>query len=846
MRKLQISDSVTAFPRTSKVSPPNRSLTFTEAIDLEFHTLQWSHGDVLLLAYVPTLGIEVHAKTAEELDERLVQEIRAALFRTKALSSLEKLVFLQHRRSLAHRRVSVLAERRTPKQQEEHESRPTATKSTLKEVGRKLVRGSLPPAFEVDDLVDCLADALSSSQRPSVLLVGPSGSGKTAIVHELVRRHRNLDLPLSAATFWATSGSRLVAGQSGFGMWQERCQALCREARDASAILHLGNLVELLHVGKSEHNAQGIASFLKPFIQRGELQIIVECTPEAIARIEGDDPQLPKLFHQISIEPPTRKGLLEILRCVAEERSRRGEATVSQGALEMLERLHRRYARYSASPGRPLRFLESLLRDRSSSENRAVSGKDIATSFTRETGLPDFMVDDDLPLDLEATRSFFSKRVLGQRHAVDLTVDVLATTKTALGRPGKPLASMMLVGPTGVGKTELAKVLAEFLFGSSSRLARFDMSEYTDVGAVGRLTAGLSHSQGSGEGLLTAKVREEPFSVVLLDEIEKAHPLFFDLLLQVLGEARLTDAMGRMADFSSAVVIMTSNLGAEAFSQHPLGFQEGDQARAARDTVLNAVREFYRPELMNRIDRIVPFAPLNQETLCRIATLQLDGLQCREGVAYRSLDLGVDETVASWLAQKGYDPRYGARPLRRSIERELLAPLSTAVNRYGSDMSLTAQVLVDDHRLNVDLQAEPSKGTSRSGSLSVPNARLKAVSDLSDQRREVQRIMKSPAAIDMRNGIFRLARAIERMERRKLRGRPLPQRYDEHQRRIAQLRRVDQQLRSLWSTICEQEEQALLALYQGTLDEDTTLELVVDRGGDIGFIDRCGSRENEL
>ena len=265
---------------------------------------------------------------------------------------------------------------------------------------------------------------------------------------------------------------------------------------------------------------------------------------------------------------------------------------------------------------------------------------------------------------------------------------------------------------------------------------------------------------------------------------------------------------------------MTSNLGAEAFSRHPLGFQDGDRGRVALDSVLNAVREFYRPELMNRIDRIVPFAPLDEDTLDRIATLQLQQLQSREGVAYRALELRVDEGVASWLARKGYDPRYGARPLRRSIERELLAPLSTAINRYGNDMSLTAQVQVNDLRLDVKLQAEQAKGTSQGRDLSVSTGRLKTITDLSEKRREVQQIMKSPAAIDMRNGIFRLARSLERMERRRLRGRPLPQRYDEHQRRIARLRRVDQLLQSLWGSICEQEEQALLALYQGRLDDD--------------------------
>ena len=181
-------------------------------------------------------------------------------------------------------------------------------------------------------------------------------------------------------------------------------------------------------------------------------------------------PPAPEALPSDSVEPPTKEGLFKILRLVAEERSRRGSAEVTREALETLEGLHRRYAHYSALPGRPLLFLESLLRDRPSNKDDVMRGKDIAAAFARETGLPEFMVDDDLPLDLESTRTFFSERVLGQQHAVDSTVDVLATTKAALGRPGKPLASLMFVGPTGVGKTELAKALAEFLFANVEAL----------------------------------------------------------------------------------------------------------------------------------------------------------------------------------------------------------------------------------------------------------------------------------------------------------------------------------------------------------------------------------------
>lgn len=270
--------------------------------------------------------------------------------------------------------------------------------------------------------------------------------------------------------------------------------------------------------------------------------------------------------------------------------------------------MHRRYATYSAYPGRPLRFLKNLLEDRS---GKTITADDVTARFSEETGLPLFLLNDAVKLDLEDTQRWFGSQVIGQPEAVALIIDLLATVKAGLTRAGRPIASLMFIGPTGVGKTEMAKSLAEFLFQNRERMIRFDMSEYADPIAVNRLIGGI----WGAAGLLTSKVREQPFVVLLLDEFEKAHPSFFDLLLQVLGEGRLTDSSGRLADFTNAVVIMTSNLGAETFKRSALGFRDGASATsAARAHFLKEVRAFVRPEFFNRIDRIVPFAPLDEAT----------------------------------------------------------------------------------------------------------------------------------------------------------------------------------------------------------------------------------------
>ncbi|MGH9760328.1 MAG: AAA family ATPase, partial [Blastocatellia bacterium] len=365
---------------------------------------------------------------------------------------------------------------------------------------------------------------------------------------------------------------------------------------------------------------------------------------------------------------------------------------IEAGALETLDRLHRRYATYSAYPGRPLRFLKNLFRNKS--EDQPVDSDDVSRAFSAETGLPSFLLNESEPLDLAATTDWFRQRVVGQEEAVDLVVDLMATIKAGMARRGRPLASFLFIGPTGVGKTEMARSLAQFLFRDSSasslggRMTRFDMSEYSDPAAVARLIGGSWDS----EGLLTSRVREQPFGVVLLDEFEKAHPSFFDLLLQVLGEGRLTDSSGRLADFSNSVLIMTSNLGAESFRASPTGFHTRDEVvDRARAHYTREVKAFVRPEFFNRIDRIVPFSPLPEDALLKVARRELALIQRREGVLYEGLTLDINDEVVRHLAKAGFDPRYGARPLKRAVERELLIPLARALNERSNPYQVHAR-----------------------------------------------------------------------------------------------------------------------------------------------------------
>ena len=774
-------------------------------VTLTLHYVQWRHAADAAIAAVPALGIEVLAENERQLGEQLVPQIRSALARRKSAQSLRDLVLLGRTRELRIKPLRLRVNLPTLKQAAQKErDAAEQQKSVLKEVATDVGKQPYRPVYERGELVSHLAKLLTARAPRSVLLVGPSGVGKSALIRELARRRGELGLPRTP--LWSTSGSRLVAGMSGFGMWQERCQKLIREAAKTKAIVHLDNLVELIEVGKGGGNAQGIAAMLRPAIARGSLLAIAECTPEQLALVERDEPQLLEAFVPLEVPEPTADQTRAILAQSAAEAIREGLPVVSPAALAELDRLHRRYATYSAAPGRPLRFLRNLQEDRRRGGD--IAPADVTAAFSHETGLPLFMLDDAVPLDLAATRDWFRQRVIGQPEPVELATEMLAAVKAGLARDGKPIASLLFIGPTGVGKTEMAKALAEFLYQDAARMIRFDMSEYATAAAVERLIGGAYTAQG----LLTQKVRDQPFMVVLLDEFEKAHPALFDVLLQVLGEGRLTDGAGRVADFTNAVVIMTSNLGAESFRRAAVGFGGTEAAAVAAGLHFEReVKAFLRPEMFNRLDRIVPFAPLSPETISRIARREIDRLSQRDGLRLRDLKLAVSAAATEHLAAGGYDPRYGARPLKRAIERQLVAPLAERLGRYAGDLAIDCRVEIAAGELVVDTTATPTGQGSRAG---VSSSTVYEVNLLVHLRRQVQRLQRSGAVLRLRNEIIRLKQA-ERERLRKLRRRGQPERFaftPEQARVLAQeglLDRIDK----LEGDVCRLEDALLGDLY---------------------------------
>ena len=649
-----------------EVPPPKRSGAWSAPFCLQIFAVlhRLPLAGRLWAAHLPQLGLEVTAASPEELEREVAREVRGELQRRQILSRVVELILLQRWRKLRGKSVRLSLSDRTQSLEEKSESQ-------LARLTRKM-GGGPERAYEVEPALAQLAELLAEQ---NVLLVGPAGVGKSALLREFVRRRQ--EFRMGATAFYETSGSRLLFGEATFGGWQDRCARLIQELGKLKAILHLGNLQELLESARHRTQPYGVAGFLRPYLAAGKLQAVVEATPDQLAYVEREYPQFLESFTRLALEPAEARRTRAILA--------QRFPSVDPPGREAAAELHERFTSSSASPGWPVRFLNTVLR-----HHERPQRSHVVEAFSRQTGLPLLFLEDRIPFHRTEILDWFQQRLHGQEQAVERVVDRLGAFKSGLTRPQRPIASFLLIGPTGVGKTELARCLAEFVFQDRQRLTRLDMSEYSDPGSVRRLIG------GDEMGVLVAKVRERPFQVLLFDEVEKAHPDFFDLLLQMLGDARLTDsASGRVADFSNCIILMTSNLGAASSLKGGLGFREQSQ----QGNFLEAVQAAFRPELINRIDEIIPFAPLSEATVLRICRQQLSLLESRDGLRNRPLELAVAPGVDAYLAQKGYDKRYGARPLQRTLDGLILAPLSQQLNAYPSQVKLKVSIEVTESGL---------------------------------------------------------------------------------------------------------------------------------------------------
>ncbi|MBO4571472.1 MAG: ATP-dependent Clp protease ATP-binding subunit [Bacteroidales bacterium] len=618
--------------------------------------------------------------------------------------------------------------------------------SQLAEYGRDITKaaaeGLLDPVIGRDREIERLAQVLCRRKKNNPVLIGESGCGKSAVVEGLAQRisNKNISRALYDKRIVSLDLGSLVAGTKYRGQFEERVKAILKEVREnPDIILFIDEMHTLVGAGGSPGSLDA-ANLLKPALARGEIHCIGATTFDEYREIIEKDAALERRFQKIMIEPTDFHKTLEILEGIREGYEKFHNVTFTPEALKACINLSSRYisdrclpdkaidvmdeagagahivsnpadaeAMRLASELEPLRIKkrEAALRGDFSTaaalrdEERGIEAEaaanasgvsecppvtvtadDIARSVSTMTGIPVYKIAESDSAKLMNMGDALKGVIIGQDNAVDRLVRAIRRNRAGLKDPGKPVGTFLFLGPTGVGKTQLAKRLAEYMFGSQEDIIRIDMSEFGEKFAVSRLIGAPPGYVGYNEGgQLSEQVRRKPYSVVLLDEVEKAHPEIFNLLLQVLDEGRLTDSTGRRIDFRNTVIILTSNVGSREIKDFGggIGYSTGskDVRQNHKALIDKALGKVFPPEFLNRLDEQIYFNSLRKEDICSIIDLEIASL--RKRMAEMDLDLQVTPEAKDFIAEVGYDPQFGARPLKRAIQRYIEDPVAEAL-----------------------------------------------------------------------------------------------------------------------------------------------------------------------
>ena len=650
--------------------------------------------------------------------------------------------------------------------------------------------GKLDPVVGRQNEIERVMQILSRRTKNNPVLIGEPGVGKTAVVEGLAQRIASNQVPdlLKNKQIYTLDLAALVAGSKYRGEFEERLKKVMKEiTQRGDIILFIDELHNLVGAGAAE-GAIDAASILKPALARGELQTVGATTLDEYRKYLERDSALERRFQQIRVEEPSQEETVQILRGLRDRYEAHHRCTITDEALEAAANLADRYISERFLPDKAIDLIDEAgsrmrirtmtsppsyreledeietvrkekeaaieaqefekaanlrdkerrltnkkreLEDKWKSEDggpRPVIGEDeIADIVSMWTGIPVFKLTEAESRKLLRMEEELHKRVIGQEPAIKAVSRAIRRARAGIKDPKRPAGSFIFLGPSGVGKTELARTLAEFLFGDDQALIQVDMSEYMEKHAVSRLVGSPPGYVGYDEGgQLTEQVRRKPYSVILLDEVEKAHPEVFNILLQILEDGRLTDAQGRSVDFRNAIVIMTSNIGAATISRDtPLGFSVSEDTGLSYDDmksrIMGELKRVFRPELINRIDEIIVFHKLTRAEITQIVELLL--VRLKEQMADHGLALQLTDDAKDLLVAEGYDPAMGARPLRRAIQRLIEDPLADevlkgnmpegttiVVDRDGDQMKLIPTLPEEPTTVGVAAGENPAEG----------------------------------------------------------------------------------------------------------------------------------------
>ena len=623
--------------------------------------------------------------------------------------------------------------------------------------------GTLDPVIGRTDEIERVLQILCRRTKNNPVLIGESGVGKTAIVEGLAQRIIASEVPdnlLNRRVIALDLGS-LVAGTKYRGQFEERLKVVMKEILSAgNIIIFIDELHTLVGAGAAEGSIDA-SNMLKPALARGEIQCIGATTLDEYRKHIERDGALKRRFQPIHVHPPSLDETIRIIRGLKDRYEEHHGIIITDDAVVEAVRLSDRYITDRFLPDKAIDVIDEAgsraklmnyalppdLRGLEQDYKKVAKEKDVAiklqnfeeavklreeeerlkkmledskrewkknqekqrTSITKEevafvvakmTGIPLYKLEEEESKKLLNMEEALHKRVIGQEEAITAVSKAIRRARAGLKGERRPIGSFIFLGPTGVGKTELARTLAEFLFDDEDALIRIDMSEYMERFASSRLVGAPPGYVGYEEGgQLTEKVRRRPYSVVLFDEIEKAHPDIFNMLLQVLDDGALTDSLGRKVDFKNAVIIMTSNVGARMIDKGTsLGFRqsgESGEIRRMKDDVMGELKKTFNPEFLNRIDEIVVFHPLDKSNLIKIVDILIEEVNTR--LAERGIRIELADDVKKWLTDEGYQPQYGARPMRRCVQRNIEDPLSEELLRGRFKENKRIKVVLKDN-----------------------------------------------------------------------------------------------------------------------------------------------------
>ncbi len=557
---------------------------------------------------------------------------------------------------------------------------------------------SLADPIGLDELIDKIVYRMTSGDRRGVVLVGPSGSGKTAAIEGAARRRRLTSdkAEQKESQIWQLSPGRLISGMSYLGQWQSRVLAIWKHAHLRDHVLYLDDMLGLYHAGVTRDSKTCVADLIRAQVEVAPVRLVTEMTPEAWAIFRERDRALAQSFVVLPMEGKSRQDSLPILLGIVSRLEAAHRCRFDHDVLPELLGLYDRFERTSVLPGKAISAMQRLALTHA---KESICRRHAQAEFMGRTGLSQLVVDPAAQLTRQRITDALGEHVVGQTEPINRLTDRILASAARINDTSRPIGVFLLLGPTGVGKTELAKTVAKYLFGDDG-LVRIDMNELATGDAAARLVGTFD----SPDGILTSAARRRPHAVLLLDEIEKASPDVLDTLLQVIGEARLTDARGRTVDLSGMLILMTSNLGA-SHSDRSTVMNEASASRSA--IYRRAAKDFFRPEFFNRIDGLLDFEPLDLEVVAEIAQRQMEVVLSRDGLARRMMVVEIESNALREVVGRGFDSRLGARAVRRQVERELVTPIARVLVECAASDLLLIHATASNSSL--DLTVKPIK-----------------------------------------------------------------------------------------------------------------------------------------